>query len=53
MLPHLVGGEELGGCWGTLGRDGPSRVDGEGVRLDCLSCNASVSCKMLSQMCGN
>ena len=26
---------------------------GGGVRLDCLSCNAGVSCKMLSQMCGN
>ena len=26
---------------------------GTGVRLDCLTCNADVSCKMLSQTCGN
>ena len=38
--PPLVGSEELGGGWGRIG---PSRR--EGMRLDCLSCNAGVSCK--------
>ena len=48
----LVSGEELGGDWGTWGMGGTSRGMG-GERLDCLTCNAGMSCKMLSHMCGS
>ena len=37
--------------FGNLRRGSASKGVGVGERFGCLTCNAGVSCKMLSQMC--